>query len=171
MKNNGLVAILMVIVLALSISAIILPESEYNIANGNVLLKVSYNIDTYYWGISEHSSVSARTIYSRDYSNSTFWWNEKSDNLVDYFLISLGGIAIAIAGSLGAFIASFEKRRKSEIRALSVIAGVGSLLAVIFFIVGNNDLENKLGITTTFYFGFYLTVINIILSFIATAIT
>ncbi len=171
MKNNRLVAILMVIVLALSISALILPESEYNVSGGNLLLKVSYNKDAYYWGISEHTSVNARTIYSRDYSNSTYWWNEKSDNLVNYFLVSLGGIILAIAGSLGAVIASFGKRKKNEIRALSLIAGVGSLLAVIFFIVGNNDLENKFGVTFSLYFGFYLTVINIVLSFIATAIS
>ncbi len=170
MKNKSIVAILMVIVLAFSVIALVIPESEYNVSEGGFGISASYNLDAYFWGVTTHSGVNAHSIYSGSSSNTTYWWSQSSSNMVDYYLISLAGIALAIAGSIGTIVATSGKKKGKAIRVLSVLAGVGSLIAVIFFVLGNSDMENNLGITTSLYFGFYLTVINIVLSFIGTAI-
>ncbi len=169
MSNVKLFKALLAAAIVLLVISMIVPEAQYNNSGGHSSLGASYDLNLYYWGANYHEIVKVFG-FQKTSANTTFWWNENTNNnIVDYFLISLGGVIIGIIAALGGIISGDEKKKESMRRATAIVSGMGSLLAVIFFAIGLNDFNSKASFTSNLYFGFFLTIGSLILSFVAAA--
>ncbi len=171
MSNAKLFKGLLAVAIILLVISMIVPEAQYDNSGGQSGLGASYNLNLYYWGANYHDIIKVFG-FQKTSANTTFWWNENTkNNIVDYFLISLAGVIIGIIGALGGILSGDEKRKEGMRRTTAIVSGIGSLLAVIFFAIGLNDFNSKASFTSNLYFGFFLTIGSLILSFVAAAIS